>query len=398
LAPGQRGEKAAVKAAFFDYKVAIVEKSERFGGAGIQTGTLPSKTLKETALYLSGVYSKGIFSIDHELGRNAGIQDFMYRKNVVTRDAGDAIEHNLYLHKVAVYKGSAEFINDHEIRICNGSYEEKLFAKNIIIATGSYPAHPKNIPFDHIRVHDSDSILNIERFPKSLCVLGAGVIGCEYATIFAAMGIKTYMVNNSDEILGFLDREIAHALVIHMENMGIKILLNNSIEDCCVPEDPARPLILKLKNNEILECDMFLFAAGRNGNTKDLKCDRAGILLGARETVLVNDRFQTNIPHIYAVGDVIGFPALASTSMDQGRIAVAHMFQTGGLKNLATIFHMGFIRSRKFLCAGSQKNTQKVNNLIMAQANVTTGTPLAERSSVIRIMDFLNLFLTRNPE
>ena len=318
----------------------MIEKNEAFGGAGIQTGTLPSKTLKETALYLSGVYHKGVFGVDKDLGREVGVHDFMYRKNVVTNKMDKIVQYNLERHGVEVFNGCAEFVNDHEVKIL-GAIEHTIHGKHILVATGSYPFHPKHIPFDSQRVHDSDSILDIKKFPKSICVLGAGVIGCEYATIFAAMGVKTFMVNDRDNILGFLDQEISQALVAQMKKSKIKILFNNSIEKFDVPDDIEERLHLTLKSGEILNVDMFLFAAGRSGAIKRLNCAAAGIETGPRETITVNKKFQTNIPHIYAVGDVIGFPALASTSMEQGRIAVAHMFQTGDLESLADIFPYG---------------------------------------------------------
>jgi NAD(P) transhydrogenase len=341
IGSGPAGEKAAVKAAYFNHRVALIEREKVFGGAGIQTGTLPSKTLKETALYLSGVYSKGIFSINRELAGNAGIQDFMYRKNLVTQRAANEVERNLKRHDVTVYHGQAEFLDDHTLSVTSESGVEILYAHRILVATGSYPYHPPAIPFDGVRVHDSDTILNIDRFPKSLCVLGAGVIGCEYATLFAAMGIPTYVVNNSDKILGFLDHEIADGLVERMKNAGISILFNNGVEAFEVPSDHDQPITISLQNGEMLSVDMFLFAAGRSGNIRGLHCERAGIVVGPRETIVVNAQYQTNVSHIYAAGDVIGFPALASIGMEQGRVAVSHMFHTHDLETLSQIFPYG---------------------------------------------------------
>lgn len=340
IGSGPAGEKAAAKAAYFNKKVALIEKSPVFGGAGIQTGTLPSKTLKETAIYLSGVYSKGLFSIDRELSRLAGIKDFMYRKDVVTHDAGEATRQNLLKHGVRIYQGIAAFIDAHTIQI-SGSEAEQIHGEYILIATGSYPVHPVQIPFDGIRIHDSDTILNLNRFPKSICVLGAGVIGCEYATIFSAMGVKTYIVNNTSKILGFLDQEISTALVAQMDRSGIEVLFNDGVKSIESPILEEDPLLIRLTSGRILEVDMFLFAAGRSGNIQALDCSKAGINTGERETILVNEKYQTNIPNIYAVGDVIGFPALASTSMDQGRVAIAHMFHTNDLLNLSTLFPYG---------------------------------------------------------
>ena len=340
IGSGPAGEKAAAKAAYFGYKVALIEKEEKFGGAGVQTGTLPSKTLKETALYLSGIYQKGVFGIDKKIGRKTGVNDFLYRKKLVTNHMDKMVEHNMEKHGITIFKGFASFVTPHEVRIL-GELEQTIQGEYILIATGSYPYHPPNIPFGDHRVHDSDSILEIQRFPKSICVLGAGVIGCEYTTIFGAMGVKTFLVNDRDKILGFLDDEISEALVEQMDKNGIKILFNNSVVDFEVPDDSEENLRLKLKTGETLNVDMFLFAAGRSGSIKGLNLEGIGVETGKRETVVVNEHYQTNLPHIYAVGDVIGFPALASTSMEQGRVAVTHMFKTNDLHALAEIFPYG---------------------------------------------------------
>lgn len=340
IGSGPAGEKAAAKAAYFGHKVALVEKEDEFGGAGVQTGTLPSKTLKETSLYLSGIYQKGVFGVDKEIGRATGVHDFLYRKNYVTEHMNKVVKHNLIMHGVTIFKGFASFLDEHRILV-NGEIEEVIRGEFILIATGSYPYQPKDIPFDSERVHDSDSILGIHRFPKSICVLGAGVIGCEYATIFAAMGVKTFIVNNKSDILGFLDDELSKALVKQMDRNGIHILFNNSIVGYEVPEDESEPLRLELQSGEILKTDMFLFAAGRSGAIRGLDCEKAGVETGHRETVVVDETYRTSTPNIYAVGDVIGFPALASTSMEQGRIAVTHMFDTGDLETMADIFPYG---------------------------------------------------------
>jgi NAD(P) transhydrogenase len=340
IGTGPAGEKAAVKAAYFGHKVAIIEKETLYGGAEVVTGTLPSKTLKETALYFSGKYEKGLYGIDRDLKHEASIDDFMYRKNFVTGAAGKAIEDNLKMHGVDIYRGTASFEDPHTIRI-SGFKEECIWGDNIIIATGSYPYHPPGIPFDGKRVHDSDTILQIRRFPDSLCMVGAGVIGCEYATIFATMGAKVYLVNDKEQILPFLDQEIAKGLIEQMQESGIEVLFNTSVDSVRLPEDDRAPVDVHLKTGEILHVDMYLFAAGRSGNTHSLNCAKAGLKVGKRETMIVDAKYRTNVPHIYAVGDVIGFPALASTSMDQGRVAVAHMFQTQDLQQLPSYFPYG---------------------------------------------------------
>ncbi len=362
IGSGPAGEKGAAKAAYFGYRVALVEKAEQFGGAGVQTGTLPSKTLKETAVYFSRIYEKGLYSMDRDFARETGITDFMYRKNVVTQICGKEVEDNIRRHNIHLYRGTASFIDQHVVKIA-GEDEQRIYGKQILIATGSYPFRPADIPFDSNRVHDSDSILGIERFPKSLCVLGAGVIGCEYATIFAAMGISVYIVNNQDEILGFLDEELARALVHQMREKNIEILFSNSVTAFDVPDADDKPLKLQLGGGQVLDVDMFLFAAGRSGNIQSLDCAAAGIETGKRETVLVNEKYQTNVDHIYAVGDVIGFPALASTSMDQGRVAVSYMFNVGDLHKLSQYFPYGIYTVPEVSMVGMTEDAAKDSNI-----------------------------------
>ena len=248
-------------------------------------------------------------------------------------------------------------------RVKSDTGEETIWAEYILIATGSYPYHPKHIPFDKNRVHDSDTILQIERFPSSLCIVGAGVIGCEYATIFATMGTKVYLVNDKDLILPFVDQQIAKSLVEQMESAGIEILFNESIESIDVPPSEKSPLTIHLKNRPEIKVDLFLFAAGRSGNIQALHCEKIGLKTGPREQILVDSSYRTNIPNIFAAGDVIGFPALASTSMDQGRVAVAHIFQTQDLENLPSHFPYGIYTIPEVSMVGTTEEEAKKRNL-----------------------------------
>lgn len=359
IGTGPAGEKAAVKAAYFGHKVAIVEKESRFGGAEVVTGTLPSKTLKETALFFSGKYEKGLYGIDRDLEHTASIQDFMYRKDYVTQTEGKEIEENLQRHGVDVYRGEASFVDAHTIAIG----DQQISADYIIIATGSYPFHPPEIPFDGKRVLDSDTILLLDRFPKSLCVVGAGVIGCEYTTIFATVGTKVYLINDKDQILPFVDKEVSSDLVHQMQTAGVEILFNTKITSMKVPQNAEEPIEIQLENGQTLHVDMFLYSAGRSGNTKALKCESIGLQLGKRETVAVDATYRSNLPHIYAVGDVIGFPALASTSMDQGRVAVAHIFKTQDLEHLPSYFPYGIYTVPEVSMVGITEEEAKKENL-----------------------------------
>jgi NAD(P) transhydrogenase len=369
IGTGPAGEKAAVKAAYFGHKVAIIEKEKNYGGAEVVTGTLPSKTLKETALFLSGKFEKGIYGIERELHHEASVEDFMFRKDFVTASAAQEIYENLIRHGVTIFHGTASFEDSHTIRV-KGDKEELISADYIIIATGSYPYHPANIPFDGKRVHDSDTILQIDRFPSSLCIVGAGVIGCEYATIFATMGKKVYLVNDKEHILPFIDHEVSKDLVAQMQAANIDILFNKSIDSIQPAASEKEMITVRLKSGETLSVDMFLFAAGRSGNIKDLKCEKIGLNVGPREQIYVDAQYRTNIPHIFAVGDVIGFPALASTSMDQGRVAVAHIFQTQDLEHLPSHFPYGIYTIPEVSMVGvtEEEATKRSMNICIGKA------------------------------
>ncbi len=358
IGTGPAGEKAAVKAAYFGYKVAIIDKQKPYGGAAVVTGTLPSNTLKETALYFSGAYEKGLYGIEKHLDRKTSIADFMYRKNYVTCNAAYAVEINLILHKIDCYDGLASFIDPHTLKISSLEGGQTIQGEHIIIATGSYPCHPQDIDFSHAQIHDSDTILDIDHFPKSLCIVGAGVIGCEYSTIFSTMGTKVHLVNDHSQILNFIDSEITEKLVNQMQRGGVNIHFSTTVKNV-EPVNKNNSLRIELDNGEVLETDIFLYAAGRNGQIKALNCEKIGLNTGPRETIVVDETYRTNISNIYAVGDVIGFPTLASTSMDQGRVAVAHIFKTEDLNNLSTLFPLGIYTIPEVSTAGITEEEAK---------------------------------------
>ena len=362
IGSGPAGEKAAVKAAYFKHKVALVERESGYGGSAVNAG-LSSKTLKETALYLSGKFDKGLYGIDRNIAGEANIENFMYRKNLIIKEESKAIHQNLLRHKIDIYSGSGTFEDAHHIRI-KGPKEEVIEGDYIIIATGAYPSHPSNIPFDNQRVHDSDTILNIQRFPQSIAILGAGVIGCEYSTIFSTMGTKVFLINRSDKILPFIDQEVVACLIQHMRNDQTELLFNQSVKHIIVPQEEK--LKVELESGMILEVDMFLFAAGRNGNTGNLNLEKAGISRNKRELIEVNKNYQTTVPHIYAIGDVIGFPSLASTSMDQGRVAVAHIFQTKDIEEIAQVLPYGIYTVPEISTAGISEEEAKQKGLSYA--------------------------------
>lgn len=390
IGSGPAGEKAAVKAGYFGYKVALIEKEAHCGGAGVNTGTLPSKTLKETALFLSGRYDKGLYGVDRDMRGPASAEQFLFRKNYVVSSESEEVHQNILRHNVKLYKGFASFDDPHQIRI-KGTIEEVIYGEHIIIATGSSPTHPANIPFDKTRVHDSDSILEITQFPKSIAILGAGVIGLEYATIFSTMGTKVLLINRNDKILTFVDSQIVKILLESMEHDKVELLLNKSLKSIDVPKDNTSKLKIELESGEILHVDMFLFAAGRNGNVKGLNLEKIGVEIDNRENIKVNEKYQTKVPHIYAVGDVIGFPALASTSMDQGRVAVAHIFNTKDIEQIAQVLPYGIYTVPEISTVGLSEEEARKQGLnfavgIARMADMPRGKIMGAHHGIMKII------------
>jgi NAD(P) transhydrogenase len=324
IGAGPAGEKGAAQAAYFDKRVALVERAPHLGGAGINTGTVPSKTLRESALYYSGIRQRGLYGVDYTLGGDLTVGHFMHRERDVVRSLRAAVERNVARHRIDLFHGTARFADARTVIVDGGpDVEARLTAPVILIATGSVPNRGSDFPRDDPRFYDSDSILSMQRLPARLAVVGAGVIGCEYACIFAALGIAVCLIDGRQRLLGFLDAEIAERLRLQMELLGVRFALGNGVTRVAPDADAVR---LTLQSGEKLEVDAVLVAAGRLGNTAGLGLDRAGIPVGDRGHIEVNGHFQTAVPHIYAAGDVIGFPALASTSMEQGRVAVCHAF------------------------------------------------------------------------
>ena len=324
IGSGPAGEKGAAQAAYFGKRVALVERERRLGGAGVNTGTLPSKTLRETALYFSGLRQRGLYGIDYSIKRELTVPDFMYRKDQVVRSLWTMIEANLGRHRVELVPGYAEFEDPHTLRVTDmDGGVRRLSAPVILIATGSYPNWPDGVARDPERLFDSDSILQMERIPGSLAVVGGGVIGCEYATMFRAMGVEVTLVCGQERLLPFLDEELSEALRVQVSQLGLSVLLNESADAVDLEGPRVR---LRLKGGGTLEAEGVLFATGRMGATHGLGLERVGLSAGPRGHLKVNEHYQTELPHIYAAGDVIGFPALASTSMEQARVAMCHAF------------------------------------------------------------------------
>lgn len=323
IGSGPAGEKGAAQAAYFGKRVALIERAPHVGGAGINTGTVPSKTLREAALYYSGLRQRGLYGIDYSLKENMSVADFMHREKIVMENEHAIIENNLRRHSITLMHGEASFIDVHTLRITAPEGERTISADIILVATGSSPFHPPDIPFDGDLVYDSDSILHMNRLPKTMAVVGGGVIGTEYASVFTALGVEVTLIEPKDRILPFVDSEIIERLKYQLTLLGLHFVLGDKMISL---ERRDKHVLLTLEQGGTLEFDIALIASGRQSNVQGLGLEQVGVKVGNRGLVIVNESFQTSVPTIYAAGDVIGFPALASTSMEQARVAMVHAF------------------------------------------------------------------------
>ena len=323
IGAGPAGEKAAAQAAFFKKRVLVIESERDPGGAAVHTGTLPSKTLRETALYLSGYRSRELYGVAVELDPKATLQHLMSRKNAIADAESGAFRNNFQRHHVEYVRGRGRLVDEHTVSITTNDGERRVTGEFILVATGSKPFRPPDIDFTDPWIHDSDEILTIDSIPTSMIVLGAGVIGCEYACMFAALGVKITLVDARDEILPFLDLEMIGRLKLAMEHLGIELVQNARWKGVKRVPDGVE---VGLADGRTLKAQQVLYAAGRSGNSADLGLETAGVKVDARGYLTVDSHFRTNVPHVLAAGDIIGFPALASVSMEQGRVAVCNAF------------------------------------------------------------------------
>lgn len=327
---GPAGEKGAVQAAYFGKRVALVESAPEPGGACVHTGTLPSKTLREAALVLSGYRNRHLYGIRLEIDREHATPRLLSRKDAVRRLEVDRIRWNLDRHGVTCFRGHGRLIDAHTVEVTPvGAPRTKLQTEFVLIATGSEPYRPADIPFEDPDVDDSDTILALDRLPERIAVLGAGVIGCEYACMFAALGCEVVLVDGRDEILPFLDHEMSERLRQAMVGLGIDVRLGARYEKVHRVGEGRQGIRVELAGGARIDVEKVLFCAGRNGRTRDLGLSSIGIVPDKRGALTVDASYRTAVPNVYAVGDVIGFPALASTSMEQARVAVVHAFGLG---------------------------------------------------------------------
>ena len=322
IGSGPGGQKAAIAAAKLDRRVGIVERPDMIGGVCVNTGTIPSKTLREAVLYLTGLDQREMYGQSYRVKDEITVADLAARTRHVVSRENDVVRSQLTRNRITILPGVGRFAAPDTLEIEDGSGRVRTAsAPNIIVATGTRPARPASVAFDERTVIDSDGMIHLERVPRTMVVAGAGVIGIEYASMFAALGTKVTVVEQRDRMLEFCDLEVVEALKYHLRDLAVTFRFGETVAAVEAHEDGAMAF---LKSGKKIPAETVMYSAGRQGMTADLNLEAAGLTADSRGRIKVDEHFRTPVPGIYAVGDVIGFPALAATSMEQGRIAAHH--------------------------------------------------------------------------
>lgn len=325
IGSGPAGQKAAIQAAKFGKRSAVIERRAVIGGVSVHTGTMPSKTLREAVLYLTGWNQRGLYGNAYRLKSKVTLNDLMQRLYITLKHEIEIMQDQMARNNVEVIQGIASFKDDHCLQVESAAGEiSEVEADRILIATGTKPQRPEGIPFDDAAIIDSDGIVNLKTLPKTMIIVGAGVIGVEYASIFSVLDIELTLVDGRNTLLDFLDREIVDEFVHCMRQRGIRLRLGENVIG--VEKDTNGRVITTLESGKRLRAELVMFAAGRVGTTAELQLEKTGLASDKKQRIPVNEKYQTVVPQIYAAGDVIGFPSLASTSMEQGRLAACHAF------------------------------------------------------------------------
>lgn len=355
IGAGPAGEKGAAQAAYFGKRVAVVEAGLP-GGAVVNTGTLPSKTLRETALYLSGMRSRNLYGIDYTFGRDISVEDLFYRQRLVEHAHVDLVRENLDRHAITLVQGRGRLLDPHTVEVVSDAGEcVRLLGDYVLIATGTSPARPSDIPFDDRRIVDSDTILQLERIPGSLVIVGGGVIGSEYATIFGALGTRVTLIDAGERLLPALDSELTDILAASMLAMNVTLRFGCRVQSIAMHGDDAATVTTT--DGAVIEADGVLYCGGRQGNTAGMGLEALGIALDARGRIGVDERYRTACASVLAAGDVIGFPALASTSMEQARVAVCRAFGFAYKRQMSSLIPYGLYTIPEISTVGESENS-----------------------------------------
>jgi NAD(P) transhydrogenase len=334
IGSGPAGQRAAIQGAKCGRSVAVIEQREIVGGACVNTGTIPSKTIREAVLHLSGFQYQGIYGTNYHVKEKISIADLGFRVNQVIKTEVDVTQAQLARNGVEVIYARASFLDSTHVRVENARGQADLEAPAILIATGTKPAGSPSVPINGRNIINSDQILNMPEIPKTFIVVGGGVIGVEYTCMFAILGSRVILVEKRPRLLEFADQEMVEALSYNLRDHRVTMRLNEEVAS--VEEAPGGGVVANLKSNKRIAGDALLYAVGRQGNVDELNLAAAGLTADERGRIAVDENYRTKVPNIFAAGDVIGFPSLASVSMEQGRIAAARAFGLEIESNRAT--------------------------------------------------------------
>lgn len=326
---GPAGQKAALAAAKLGKRVALVDRREMIGGVCIHTGTIPSKAIREAVLHLTAFNERAMYGESYAVKHDITMADLLFRCHHVVRNEADVIHNQMRRNGVTMFYGRARFISPHAVQVVRSDRGAgdtlEIHAHHVLVATGTEPARPTSVPFTPGRVVDSNQFLELGELPRSMIIVGGGVIGTEYACMLAAVGVRVTLVESRPRLLEFVDEEIVELLQFRLRDMGVRLRLGESVAEIRLPDDESVEVVTK--SGKRMSGQMLMYCIGRQGATADLDLAAAGLSADDRGRLKVNEHYQTAVPHIYAAGDVIGFPALAATSMEQGRLAACHMFR-----------------------------------------------------------------------
>jgi len=365
IGSGPAGQRAAIQSAKLDKRTALIERKAVLGGVCINSGTIPSKTLREAVIYLSGFRQRSIYGESYTVKQNITMEDLLFRTEYVIRHEIDVTRHQLQRNGVEMINAEAAFVDPHTARLTmvDHSGERTVTAANVLIATGTEATRDPKIPFDGQNIFVSDDILTLRKLPRTLAVVGAGVVGCEYASIFSALGVRVTLVDRTRRLLPFVDAEVVEALDYHLRQNRMTLRFNETVSGIELVQNGADARVkIHLASGKEIVAEKALYSIGRTGATAKLNLEAAGLKADERGRLKVNEHFQTEVPHVYAAGDVIGFPSLASTSLEQGRLAACHAFGVEA-KSTPALFPYGIYTIPEISYVG--KNEEE-----LTQANV----------------------------
>ena len=389
IGSGPAGQKGAIAAAKARKRVAVIDRTDMMGGVSVHTGTIPSKTLREAIFQLTGLTVKALYGNGYRSRGDISVQDLSSRVHAIIGRETEVVRAQLKRNGVAIYQGDALFLDPHTVGIQGEGEGLRVKAEKILVACGTRPAHSPGIPFDNHRIVDTDHLADLVGLPKEIIVVGAGVVGLEYASFMAALGADVTLIDQRPIVLEFVDREIVEALFFHLRHLGVTFRLGEKVPQVGI--DAKRDFVFaELESGKRVRGDALIYAVGRQANGDQLHLETAGLAADSRGRLKVNEFFQTEVPHVYAAGDVIGFPALASTSMEQGRLAASHMFQIP-FEHMPELFPYGIYTIPEISMVGQTEETLTSNRVpyevgIAKYSELAKSMMLGDEAGMLKIL------------